>query len=199
LVLVGSSSGIFYALNVSDGSFKWQYQTGGEISTTAAASSDTVYFCSKDAKLYALDLASGAAKWQWKADFEVVNSPAVSQGVVYIGHSSTLHAFDAASGKQVWAVPVGDVDASGNVTTSDSVSAGVGVAGDAIFVPSGNYLYAFSARATARYVATSGQPAYAWRFKVPSKTFDNSSTPVVGTGVVYFAADNGTIYALKTA
>jgi outer membrane protein assembly factor BamB len=198
IVLIGSGSGVFYALSASDGTIKWQYQTGGEISATAAVSSDTVYFGSKDAKFYAVDIASGALKWRLTASSEVSNAPALSQGVVYVGIGNFLHALEATTGKELWKVPVGDVDASGNVTSIDYVSAAAAVGGDAIYVPSGTYLYAFSARAAAHYTPTSGQPAYAWRFNVPT-TFNNSWAPVVGTNGVFFPADDSAIYALKTS
>ena len=198
IVLIGSGSGVFYALSASDGTIKWQYQTGGEISATAAASSDTVYFGSKDAKFYAVDIASGTLKWRLTASSEVSNAPALSQGVIYVGIGNFLHALEASTGKELWKVPVGDVDASGNVTSIDYVSAAAAVGGDGIYVPSGTYLYAFSARTAPHYTPTSGQPAYAWRFNVP-KSFSNSWAPVVGTSTVFFPADDGAIYALKTS
>src|SRR5258706_1093870 len=39
IVLIGSGSGGFYALSAPDGTIKWQYQTGGQISPTAAGQS----------------------------------------------------------------------------------------------------------------------------------------------------------------
>ena len=145
-----------------------------------------------------MDITSGTLKWRLTASSDVDNTPALSQGVVYIGLGSFLHALEAATGKELWKVPVGDVNASGNVTSIDDVSAGAGVGGDGIYVPSGTYLYAFSARAAAHYTLTSGQPAYAWRFNVP-KTFDNRWAPVVGAGAIYFTADDRAVYALKSA
>ncbi len=195
MVLMGLGS-VFSAVSASDGTIKWQYQTGGDIRSPGVAAGDTVYFGSKDAKLYAVDIASGTLKWRMTASTEVDNTPALSQGVVYIGVGSILHALEAATGKELWKVPVGDVDASGKVTSFDYVSAAAAVDGDAIYVPSGAYLYAFSARAAGHYTPTSGQPAYAWRFTVP-KAFSGPSTPVIGKGAIFFAAEDYAVYALK--
>ena len=198
LVLTGAADGYFYALSAATGAQVWRYQTGGEITATAATDGATVYFGSKDSAVYAVDIATGALTWRRALDNQVTVAPTVANGVVYIGVGGNLHALSADSGATVWALPVGNVDASGIVDSFDSVSAGAAVSSDAIYVPSGTYLYAFSAPAAATYSPTSGAQPYAWRFNVPT-SFDNTVAPIVGAGVVFFSSDDGRIYALKTA
>jgi eukaryotic-like serine/threonine-protein kinase len=54
-VYVGSTNGIFYAINTTDGSIKWTHTTGGQINSSPAIAADgkTVYVGSDDGKLWA--------------------------------------------------------------------------------------------------------------------------------------------------
>jgi hypothetical protein len=62
---------------------KWQFQTKGQVLSSPAVTSDTVYIGSSDHFLYALNRNSGAEKWKFKTDGRITSSPAVSDGIVY--------------------------------------------------------------------------------------------------------------------
>jgi glucose dehydrogenase len=82
---------------------KWQFHTGGQILSSPAVVSDTVYFGSNDHKLYAVDLATGAEKWTFKTEGRVASSPAVANGrVFFLSYDSNFYALDAATGALQW-------------------------------------------------------------------------------------------------
>lgn len=187
MVFVGSTDGNLYALKASDGSIAWQHLTGGQIADQPTVANGLVYFGSKDKSVYALHTTDGSVAWTHKSDFEVDYAPTVAGGVAYIGLQYSLFAFDAVSGKLLWSAPAGDsVDASGYVPNGELVSSGAVVTGDQIYVNFGGYLYAFSA----------SQKKYVWRF-LTTQYGNNRMIPVVNQGVVYWAGDNHTVYALS--
>ena len=62
-VYIGSSDGIFYALNGQTGVKRWEFQTGGGVISSAAIGlENTLFVRSQDGKVYALDGASGRKK-----------------------------------------------------------------------------------------------------------------------------------------
>ena len=110
LVLIGSNTGVFYALNEDSGAVVWSLNAGfipkftcgaAGIEATATVASDpisgkpTVYFAGANGVLWAVDVASGTVDWSSKifptpkssADF-IWGSPTVFGGRVYIGIAS---------------------------------------------------------------------------------------------------------------
>src|SRR5438552_1685355 len=123
-VFVGDNAGIFYAIDATSGTVKWQYQTHDQhktpylgILSSAAYEKGTVYF-GGGGTVWALDATSGAPVWAVDSDpsaptsrMEVESSPVVHNGVVYVGtdvnesstqHATGLLAINAASGDLVW-------------------------------------------------------------------------------------------------
>ncbi|MGZ3666272.1 MAG: outer membrane protein assembly factor BamB family protein [Ktedonobacterales bacterium] len=187
LVFVGSPDGNLYALKASDGSIAWQHQTGGEIRGKPTVANGIVYFGSNDKSVYALHTGDGSVAWKYRSEFEVEFAPAVAGGVAYIGLKDSLYALDALNGKVLWSAPAGDsVDSAGYVRDGALASSGAAVAGDQIYENFGGYLYAFSA----------SQKKYVWRFQT-SQFGNNVTLPVVDQGVVYWAGENSTVYALS--
>lgn len=187
LVFTGSTDGNLYALKASDGSIAWQHQTGGPIKGKPTVANGMVYFGSDDNSVYALHTSDGSSAWKYKSDFEVDFAPAVANGIAYIGLKDSLYAFDAVSGKVLWQAPAGDsVDSAGYVKDGHLASSGAVVAGDQIYENFGGYLYVFSA----------SQKKYVWRLQT-SQYGDNRTIPVVDQGIVYWAGENATVYALS--
>jgi eukaryotic-like serine/threonine-protein kinase len=82
---------------------KWQFQTKGQVLSSPAVTSDTVYIGSSDHFLYALNRNSGAEKWKFKTDGRITSSPAVSDGIVYFTcYDGNAYAVDASTGTQKW-------------------------------------------------------------------------------------------------
>lgn len=84
-IYIGSYNGLLYALS-SDGTFKWQVQTGGGILSSPAIGADgKIYFGSNDGFIYALKPDS-SLKWKYPTKAPVRSSPAIgNDGRLYIG------------------------------------------------------------------------------------------------------------------
>ena len=74
-----------YAIN-PDGSFKWKYDTGGDVKSSPAIGSDgTIYVGSDSDKLYAIH-PDGSLKWNYTTEGNVHSSPALgADGTIYVG------------------------------------------------------------------------------------------------------------------
>ncbi|HSS97505.1 MAG TPA: PQQ-binding-like beta-propeller repeat protein, partial [Terriglobales bacterium] len=111
-VYFGSGDGNIYALDESNGTLKWKFQTGDVVHASPAIADGTLFIGSWDSYFYALDAATGKEKWRFKTgeDHEIYNqvgiqsSAAVMDGIVYFGcRDSNLYAVDAATGQKKWA------------------------------------------------------------------------------------------------
>src|SRR5947207_13342520 len=103
------------------------------------------------------------------------SSPAVVDGIVYIGsNDKAMYAFDAKTGKILWAH-----------NANDGVGSSPAVANGIVYVGSDdNNLYAFNARTGATvWIYTTGGPVW--------------SSPVVANGVVYVGSNDNVLYALN--
>ena len=63
-VYAGNRDGAFYAVNASDGSLAWKYQTGNQILQSPAYQDGVLYFASNDGYAYALNAQNGALLWR---------------------------------------------------------------------------------------------------------------------------------------
>ena len=104
-IYFGSNDDKIYALN-PDGSFKWEFSTGGNISTSPTVGPDgTIYCGSDDDFLYALN-PDGSQKWAFDTGGNPNNtSAALDQdgATIYVGASSDkLFAINTADGTEKW-------------------------------------------------------------------------------------------------
>src|SRR3569833_2234402 len=58
-VYVGSTAGLFYAVDRETGSAKWKFAAKARVASTAAVANGTVFFGAYDGNFYALDATSG--------------------------------------------------------------------------------------------------------------------------------------------
>jgi outer membrane protein assembly factor BamB len=134
----GGNDNKVYAIKAADQSKVWEFETAGEINSSAVIAADgTLYIGSRDKKLYALDSGNGSKKWEFTADGPVLARPALYQEKLLIvgagegdGH---IYAIDARNGKVFW-----------KYKTEDKVEADAYVDGDRFYIASGDKnLYAF--------------------------------------------------------
>jgi outer membrane protein assembly factor BamB len=111
ILYVGCGEGVFYALDATTGTKKWEFKTGDVIHSSPAYASHVVYFGSWDSYLYALNATDGTLKWKFKTGIDTVyynqvgfqSSPVVYQGVVYSGcRDAHVWAIDAETGNLKW-------------------------------------------------------------------------------------------------
>ena len=185
----------FVSTPVPSRSPKWEFETGGVIDSSPAVVGGVAYIGSWDQHMYAVDVATGELRWRVETQGRVGSSPVVADGVVYFGSDDGhLYALDVDNGQEVWRFKT-----EGRVESSPAVADGTVLVGS-----EDKHLYALD----------SVTGAERWRFRTaaaaeldPEGAFDISgeallnprglrSTPVVSRGVVYFASDDGTVYAV---
>ena len=116
IVLLPSSDGFVYALNPSDGSVKWKYETQDKVWSTPGVDGGRVYFGSLDHTLYALDTADGSLVWDFSTKGAIASKPLVMGDNVYVGSfEGVLYSIGKATGQEearfqaenwLWATPV---------------------------------------------------------------------------------------------
>ena len=205
-VYIGSTAGVFYAVDRDSGNAKWKYAVKARVASTAAVANRMVYFGAYDGNFYALDASTGALKWKFATEGEhryaathlhgsepakevmpdpfdcYLSSPVVWNGAVYFGSGDgNVYALDAASGALKWKLKTGDV-----------VHASPAIADGKVYIGSwDSNFYALDA-ATGKEV---------WRFKtgedpdIHNQVGIQSSAAVVD-GVVYFGCRDSHLYAL---
>jgi outer membrane protein assembly factor BamB len=189
-IYVGGPTGLFWALSAVDGSTRWTFKTGGEIDARPVVANGLVYFGSNDQTLYALNASTGAPIWHYNGDAAISVAPVIAGRTAYIGIGTNVHALDAGGGKQMWTAPAGTLDASGQVENPfDSITGQPVIMGNALYVLRGATLYAID-------LATHG---ITWRFTAPTSSGFSSAMLLGSDGVIYFASDNHTLYALRAS
>src|SRR5262249_31163491 len=123
---VGTTGGIFNAINIRDGGFLWTFVAGRPIHGEALGTDQHVYFVCDNGFLFKLDRKTGKEVWRYdledervprplghpvlddlkigKYDFDhTAPRPLLVDTVIYVGSGTgRFHAVDAASGKRVW-------------------------------------------------------------------------------------------------
>jgi outer membrane protein assembly factor BamB len=116
----GADNGVFWALNQTDGSEAWHYQTlfgAGKkrIFSSPAVSQGMVFFGAYDGNLHALDAATGKKKWLYAEADWIGSSPCIdaSTNTLYIGlefglwkKQGGLVALDTRTGNKKWMQPI---------------------------------------------------------------------------------------------
>lgn len=118
VVYVGTSSGLFHAVNAADGTPRWSWQGEHGIAGRAVLTADTVFVVDVKNNLVALERASGALRWRTPLHDETITAaptrnnptfnhrtttPLVVDGTVYAGSSDHgLYALDARTGEKLW-------------------------------------------------------------------------------------------------
>jgi outer membrane protein assembly factor BamB len=129
-IYLGTSGGMFYALNVADGSFRWAFTPGRPVFGEALVEKDGVYFACDNGYLFKLDPATGHEIWRadigdgraqrglphpvvensGSFDWDIHSArPVLAGNTVLVGSGDgRVYAIDAASGKTQWSVDTGD-------------------------------------------------------------------------------------------
>lgn len=82
-VFIGQRGGVFYAINLKDGSLRWKFDAGAPIFNTAAMDQGKVFFCDETLYVHCRDAATG--REVWKSDKLYGQSAKQFHPVVYQG------------------------------------------------------------------------------------------------------------------
>lgn len=173
ILYIGCYDNNLYALDASNGDFKWKYATDGGIPGRPAIFEGNIYFGSEDKRLHVVSTRSGKVVWTHYTDGPVRSSPRIAEGHVFIGSDDGyLHAVSTANGRLAWKAEAGAPVRSTPFVSSEFVYFGA---------ESGDFTCA-DFRGEVR-----------WRFKAKRAI---TSSPIVSDGVVYFSSMDSTLYAL---
>ncbi len=203
--------GTLYAINATDGSIEWGYQSEGDLISAPTYADGFLYFGGYYGRLYAVNATTGHMLWSFHAG-DVSGAPTVVDGVVYFGTGDDrVYALNASTREVLWSHSVNHA-----VETSLSVSNGT------VYASSGNRVHAFDAATGAEqwnatitdgyditapvvdgntvYVgnteqltaldASDGTPRWSVAADLGGDESEFPTTPAVADGVVYFGDDN---------
>lgn len=107
VVYVGSEDGFIYAIDDTNGSLKWKYNSGEAIISKPAiyegVNETLVMVGSSDKRLYALNADTGAVKWYYETNGSILSDPLVDGDNVYFGSGdSYIYCVNIADGTLKW-------------------------------------------------------------------------------------------------
>lgn len=108
LVLLGTTEGEVIALDIVDGSQKWNTRLGSEVLAKATTGEGLVFTQTIDGRLVALDQESGEVTWTYDNQVPILtlrgtSSPVYDAGIVYAGFANgKVSAFRASNGEPIW-------------------------------------------------------------------------------------------------
>jgi outer membrane protein assembly factor BamB len=186
LVFGSSWGGEIYALNASDGSVEWTYQTGQLPFGGATINAGVVYMATIDGTLFALDEFSGALIWSKTLDGTATSSPLFAQGNIYEGtYAGTMFALDAFTGTEVWSTKgFGLIDVS--TPAYDGTAIYFGICGSCNFPPSKDEVVSLD--------ATNG--SILWRTSISGPM---GSSVAYANGFVYGTSWDSSLYVFDAA
>jgi outer membrane protein assembly factor BamB len=127
---------------------------------------------------------AGQEVWRFAAGAKLYSAPTIHQDILYLGtEDGVLHAVDARQGNELWHLPLPEHW----LPTEAAAAEGLVFIGTRDARPLGS-----GDKALLALDAATGEEA--WRFETGALYL---SAPVVGAGRVYFAANDGTVYALE--
>jgi len=102
-VLIIAAGQTVSAVNSSDGSLLWSYETRGLLTSGAFQQDNMVFVGCWDTNLYALDQESGTVLWMFDTGWGIETTPVVIDGSVIFGsHDQNVYALDKESGEMLW-------------------------------------------------------------------------------------------------
>ena len=185
-VYIGSWDNKLYALNPTNGSKQWDFNTSSSITASPAIGSNgNLYFGSNDYFFYALD-SSGNKLWEYFAGQPVSSSAALGQdGTIYFGdENGTFHAVNP-DGSAKWTYVAEDVsDTNKSILSSPALD----LSGSIYFGSGNGYCYS---------IADNGANASLnWKVLTGDRV---DASPVLGTGnEVFFVSRDGYLRSIDT-
>jgi len=167
-----SADGNTYALKRSDGSQIWKFKGKDSFKSTPTITGDRIIASGLDHHVYCLNARDGSVIWDFETGFEVDGTAAVVDDRVYFGgEDHYFYCLNLADGSLIYKTLVGSIE--GSVTFKD----------DRVYLGTEQgELFCLN--------PADGQTI--WQAKIG---VDSDSTPAVGNGMVYTAAEDGVVRA----
>ncbi len=192
-VYIGTTGGVFNAVDARTGKLVWSFAAGRPIFGTALVTSDAVFFTCDNGYLFRLNRADGKEAWRYDLGDSRASrifghpavfdwdwhgaTPALANGVLYVGSGDGgFHAVDAASGARRWRFAAGG-----------RVRGGAAISGERVlFGSSDHFVYALD-RATGKEL---------WKHDTGAEVEDQ---PLVAGDRVFIGNRGGGLFALSLA
>lgn len=108
-VFIGTADNHILALNASDGSEIWDYETQHAIWGQPSYLDGTLYVSSMDWSVYALNADTGELIWQTPLGGALASRPVLGEDLMYVSSfDGNVHALDIDSGEVQWSAPASD-------------------------------------------------------------------------------------------
>ncbi len=92
-VYIASESGNIYALDRSDGSQSWKFETEAGIHGSPSLAGDTLYIADSEGVVYGLNTTSGEEEWRFKVNDRISSTVVVANDMLFVASDSgTLYA-----------------------------------------------------------------------------------------------------------
>jgi outer membrane protein assembly factor BamB len=221
-VYAACEDGVLYALDLADGSLRWQYAGGEDVAFRASptVAGGTVYLGDDLGVFHAVDAQTGARRWVFQTEGEIVSSALVIvERVVFGSYDGTLYCLDTKDGSKLWAAEtedrlhatpslfdesllIGGCDGKLHVIDLKSGKAQAGIELDAVTGASA----AVSGKLA--YLGTHGNEVLAvdfarrkvaWRYHHPERQFPFMSSAAVFDGKVIVGGRDKRVRALDAA
>jgi outer membrane protein assembly factor BamB len=167
---------------------QWSRSVGSQgddallLALTPAVNGGTIYAANADGGVLAISRASGDVRWKVNVDTSLVGAVGVGADWVFVSPANGgVIALDAASGTERW-----------RAQTSSQVLAAVATDGDVVVAQSTD------ARVQA-FDANTGRARWSYKASQAVLTLRGNSSPVIQSGSVFVAFDNGKIAVLNAS
>lgn len=108
-VFVGTADNHLLALDATNGTELWDYETGHAIWGQPVYRDGVLYIASMDWSVYALDAATGALVWQTELGGALPSRPVLGDELLYVSSfDGNVHALEIATGEVQWSAPATD-------------------------------------------------------------------------------------------
>jgi len=192
LVLAGTGDGKLYALDLDDGTVRWDFPTQGRVRSAPTVVDNNAYLGSGDGVIYGISLESGKEVWRfetaghrldasdWGFDrTQIYSSPTYADGLLYIGsRDASLYAVQISTAETLWTVQ----DGTAWVISSPAVNEGSVI----------------SARSSSGRIRALDARTGVERWSVATGGYVFSSPMIVGS-TAYIGSGDGRVYALETS
>jgi outer membrane protein assembly factor BamB len=98
----GTVASRIYALNTSDGSLRWKYESNDGLVRWVDSDGETAFFSAATEIVYALSLVDGKLLWQYGPGYWM-QFPAMQSGRIFFGSGDeNFQAHETITGRQIW-------------------------------------------------------------------------------------------------
>jgi len=222
-LIVGGYDGVLYSLNPDNGQQNWKFE-GSEDRYVASplANGEITFAPSSDTTLYTLDL-NGIPQWPFSTEEALWGEPTTDGETVFLpGMDHYVYALDAKTGRQIWQTESLGGSVAGNPTLSPDGQLFVGTYGNELLsldsengqilwrMPASNWVWSGPAQEGETlfvgdvdgnfYSVNADSGSIQWKIQ-PDPDNDSAivEKPIVLNEIVYFTAENGTLYAVDAA